>query len=309
MKTHSLLGAALLFTALSSFSFSALAGADIPPPPPLPDAQGTPADLRYGYDAPSSEMDFNVPQVPPASFEDVPAPAAPIPNVGLADDTPPPSSSQDEVIDQFFSTTTILPEEPKPNPELVMEEPVEAAKPEPKKKISRNVSRPGAYTLLKKRRIDFHSVILPESLYRKAYGLENRHLPQQQTYSDLQDYLALAIMRGDLNQIRALVGRGADIHLSSPNGETYLILAARYQQADAVRWLLQNGVQAQAADASGITALHYAAKGNNHIIANLLLRYGANPNAADMSGHTPLTYAEYNGAMSTAEVLRAFGAS
>jgi len=298
------------FLLCTVFCSPAWAGSDIPPPAPLPPQEAL-AEPGLAYQTPSNEMDFLVPKVPEASFDPAPPPAPPAPEPASADGFPALPASPGapvEKIDQFFSTTTILPDEPPAPPPVEAAKVPEETKPVKKKSVRRSYVARG-YTLQKKREITFHSVVLPETLYRKAYDRENRHLPIQMTYGDLQETLALAVMRGDVTSMRAIVQRGADIHQASPTGESYLIIAARYQQPDAVRWLLQNGAEPQISDAYGGTALHYAARANHHVIANLLLRYGANPNATDRQGATPLSYATYSGALSTAEILRAFGAA
>lgn len=278
---------------------------EMPPPPSMPAASGEALPITHTYDKPSNEMDFSVKPQGPANFEEMPPPPVP---PSAASTLEPTASSPGDSMDQFFSTGTVMPPEEKPQPVTTTTEAAPLSAPVTPKKPTRRWVVPN-YKLEKKKNIAFRSVRLPEPIYRADYDRDNRHLPVALYESSLQEYLALAVARGNLDQMRALFMRGASIHALTPSGETYLTLAARMQKTDALRWLLQQGANADAVDTQGMTALHYAAQANNGVMTNLLLRYGANPNATDRSGHTPLSYAAARGATNTASMLRSFGAN
>ncbi|MBY0355181.1 MAG: ankyrin repeat domain-containing protein [Rickettsiales bacterium] len=248
------------------------------PPPPLPElTQEAPAMTRVS-DRPSDEMDFMTQPQAPATFE--PLPSAPTPSENAAapampDDAPPAlPAAPGEVMDQFFSTSTVMPDSPAAPSTEVAGPPIPTAMETPKPRTVRRYVAP-AFTLQKKRQISFHSVRLPETLYRASYDRHNRHLPVLRSETDVQRDLAQAVARGSLNDMRALVASGADIHAGSERGENYVVIAARSGQTDALRWLLQSGASAQATDLQGNTALHYATARNQPVMMNLLRRYGA----------------------------------
>lgn len=94
---------------------------------------------------------------------------------------------------------------------------------------------------------------------------------------------------GNLNRIRVLLARGAEISATDEDGENALVWAADGGQLRSIDFLLKHGVSA--ADKNGDVALFTAVDEGQTGILKSLLTYGANVNARDANGATPLTVA------------------
>lgn len=163
-----------------------------------------------------------------------------------------------------------------------------------------------------------------------------------QNASDGRTPLISAAARGDLEVVKLLVERGADVNVKDKKGYTALFHAieAMYEEVaqllmdqpnldpnarglngvtalmsyawrdktDAVRKLLDHGADVNAQDNDGDAALHGVAKSGNMEILNLLLDKGANPNLKNKLGGTPLMWAAVFGHEAAAQQLLARGA-
>lgn len=102
---------------------------------------------------------------------------------------------------------------------------------------------------------------------------------------------ALSVAAGQGNRIdfvRDLLDRGVDVN--SEFGGTPLMEAAYYGNLDTLKLLLERGANVKAVDKDGETVLHFAARGlgSQVEIVEILLGSGANVNAQDHDGRTPL---------------------
>jgi len=101
---------------------------------------------------------------------------------------------------------------------------------------------------------------------------------------------------GNIEQVKSLLSRGADVNAKDEQGQTALHLAVVKGHKNIVEFLLAKGAYIEAKDNAWRTPLHYAAgaghlygvTGGSKVIAQLLLDKGANINATDKLGQIPL---------------------
>jgi ankyrin repeat protein len=99
--------------------------------------------------------------------------------------------------------------------------------------------------------------------------------------------VADAAMRGDVETVRALVKRGADVNAAQGDGMTALHWAARMGDAALAEVLLSAGARTDAATRNGAyTALHLASRTGSAEVVRRLLKAGADPAAVTSAGGT-----------------------
>lgn len=127
----------------------------------------------------------------------------------------------------------------------------------------------------------------------------------QPSAEELGKILWEAARAGDSNTIGRLLKQGADIHTSTPSGETALHAAVAAGSWESAEILLQQGASINAATRNGWTPLHHAARFGQSRIAQLLLQHGANPKALtiDTPAKSALQMALDQGDLRTARVL------
>jgi uncharacterized protein len=128
---------------------------------------------------------------------------------------------------------------------------------------------------------------------------------------DKRGYTALS------HAIEAMYEDVADVLLSQPdldpnsrglNGSTALITYVWRDRKDAVQKLLDHGADVNAQDADGDTALHGVAQTGNVEVLKMLLAKGANTNTKNRQGGTPLMWAAAYGNVQIARSLLDHGA-
>jgi uncharacterized protein len=163
-----------------------------------------------------------------------------------------------------------------------------------------------------------------------------------QSVPDGRTALISAAARGDLQVVKALVERGADVNVKDNKGYTALnhAIEARYDEVsevllnhpqldpnargrngvttlmsyvwrerkDAVQKLLDRGADVNAQDNDGDAALHGAAQSGNVEIVDMLIAKGANLNLKNKQGGTPLMWAAVFGHEDAARRLLERGA-
>ncbi len=117
--------------------------------------------------------------------------------------------------------------------------------------------------------------------------------------------VADAAMRGQWDQVQALVDQGADVTTPQGDGMTALHWAARSGHAGTARLLLEAGANPGATTRNGAyTPLHLASQSGNASIVRDLLAAGADPNAPTSTGSAvPLHFAAASGSGETVTAL------
>ncbi len=94
-----------------------------------------------------------------------------------------------------------------------------------------------------------------------------------------------------------------NVNVVNKNGHTPLMDAAKEGDVEAVKDLLHRGADVDAKSSKGKTALHYAAANGKVEAVNLLIASGADLNARDRDWHTPLMLAAIYGCNHTVQAL------
>ena len=118
-----------------------------------------------------------------------------------------------------------------------------------------------------------------------------------------------AVLRGHLKVAEALLEGGALIDGQTSDLGTPLVLAAHVGNVEAVRFLIERGADVKRANAQGTTTLHVEAGWTDRPeIIDLLVKGGADVDARDDKGATPLFSAVLFGNLANAERLVTAGA-
>ena len=88
----------------------------------------------------------------------------------------------------------------------------------------------------------------------------------------------------DLDVVKLMVQRGADIHVRDPKQRTILHCAIMHKKHDIVKYILKLGCDVNDVDENGETPLHLIQEDMQ--CAKLLLENRANPNSQNMEGNT-----------------------
>ena len=113
-----------------------------------------------------------------------------------------------------------------------------------------------------------------------------------------------AAKTGNVEAVKDLVKRGADLEAKSEKAKTALHYAAANGHVDVVNVLLEHGAVVDARDRDWRTPLMLAAiYGCNHTVQSLVNR-GADVNARTLAGNTAMDYAENNNHPLTLALLK-----
>jgi ankyrin repeat protein/type II secretory pathway component GspD/PulD (secretin)/beta-lactamase regulating signal transducer with metallopeptidase domain len=99
-----------------------------------------------------------------------------------------------------------------------------------------------------------------------------------------------AVAYGDIEQVRLLLLKDANVREKDDNGLTALHVAAEYGHRNIAELLLTKDVDVNAKGSGDWTALHSAAVHGYTDLAELLIAKGADVNAKDKNGKTPLHF-------------------
>jgi serine/threonine protein kinase len=114
--------------------------------------------------------------------------------------------------------------------------------------------------------------------------------------------LLTAIAAGNLEQVKSLISKGADVNAVSADGTTPLMLAAE-SNAPIVEALLAAGAQVETQDTRGRTALYRASAEGKEDAMRLLIDRQANVNTRAGDLKTPLIEAVANGKLGATQLL------
>lgn len=92
----------------------------------------------------------------------------------------------------------------------------------------------------------------------------------------------------NLDLLRELLKRGADVNLRTGAGEHPLTLALRFQKVTSAIALLKEGADPNAMEADGTTPMHFACQMGDVSLFRLLWSKGGDPSHVNSSGFTPL---------------------
>ncbi|XP_043096547.1 ankyrin repeat domain-containing protein 31 isoform X2 [Puntigrus tetrazona] len=100
--------------------------------------------------------------------------------------------------------------------------------------------------------------------------------------------LHLAVMKGDIQDVKDLITVGASVNIQDYAGWTPLHEAVQRNKYDMTESLLEAGAKVNCRGDNGITPLHDAIECQYHKIVDLLLKYGADPLLKSDRGMTPI---------------------
>lgn len=119
-----------------------------------------------------------------------------------------------------------------------------------------------------------------------------------------QTPLIAAVGQNQVECVKLLVARGADVNLADHAGWSPLIHAAYFGSGNEVLGLLiDHGAKVDAQNNRGLTALYLASAAGHEPQVQLLLAHGANPAIASASGYTPVRVAQLRGLSKIVELL------
>jgi ankyrin repeat protein len=103
--------------------------------------------------------------------------------------------------------------------------------------------------------------------------------------------LLVAVDEGDVERVKTLLDRGANVNERGMKGETALMMAAARGYVDVARVLVKSGADVAATCSAGLTALMSAASARQEEMVTFLLDNGADVNRKGPSGSTALLLA------------------
>ena len=131
----------------------------------------------------------------------------------------------------------------------------------------------------------------------------NQALLESSNQDELDKRLLAAAEKGDIEEVRNLLDRGAEVDSRNRGGETPLHKAAKNGHIEVARLLLDRGARIDAVDGFKMTPLHWAAWSGRSGVAILLLYKGARVDAEDHFKRAPLYKAVDHGHRETAKLF------
>lgn len=109
-------------------------------------------------------------------------------------------------------------------------------------------------------------------------------------FADVNEDMFMAAQRGDVEKVRALLEKGADINYKDAMvlGHTPMTIAAAWGHTEVVSLLLDHGASVDQQNEDGVSALQCAASTAKSEMVKLLLDRKADVNHRDKNGRTPL---------------------
>ncbi len=125
---------------------------------------------------------------------------------------------------------------------------------------------------------------VPAALVLTARAQTEAPMPETKSTHPLHE----AAAAGDVDQVKLLISKGADVNEKDKDGRTPLHAAAWRARKEVAAVLLAHGANINEADGSGQTPLHLAANFGIRFVPEFLLAQGARIDARDKAGNTPL---------------------
>jgi len=117
----------------------------------------------------------------------------------------------------------------------------------------------------------------------------------QLAFAGINKDLRIATKTNNVESVKSLITKGADIESTNKKGKTPLIIAAQFNALDAAKVLVEAGANLNVQHNNGGTPLFFAAKNDSVKVAQLLLANGANSTIKNTEGYTPYEIARENG--------------
>ncbi|KAJ5903624.1 Short-chain dehydrogenase/reductase SDR [Penicillium tannophilum] len=121
--------------------------------------------------------------------------------------------------------------------------------------------------------------------------------------------LLTLVRKGEIDLIKGVLKKGANVNTQDPNGQTALIIATSFGNEEVVSLLLKCKAKTDLKGKDGETALSVAAQKGYQNIAKLLLLQGASPNGPHIRGKSALSQAVTCGNLSMTALLLRHGAT
>jgi serine protease inhibitor len=123
----------------------------------------------------------------------------------------------------------------------------------------------------------FVLMFLPFSCSKKSTGTE--------------EVLFTAVRKGNIEQVRLLISKGADVNIKNNVYCTPLHYAAEYGHLVVTELLIANGADINAQTMNNLTPLHMAARRGHYNVVDLLMEKGADIDIKTKKGQTALDFA------------------
>ncbi|MEM4137926.1 MAG: ankyrin repeat domain-containing protein, partial [Candidatus Anstonellaceae archaeon] len=99
--------------------------------------------------------------------------------------------------------------------------------------------------------------------------------------ANLSELLILVSKSGDIQQVKQLIEKGANINSTDKYGYTPLHFAAKSGNTKVAEFLIKSGSDVNAKNKDGYTPLHFAAQSGNIELAEFLIKSGSDINDKD----------------------------
>jgi len=106
------------------------------------------------------------------------------------------------------------------------------------------------------------------------------------------------------NQKVKLILEKHSIDATDGDGRTALINATAYHNIEVIKWVLSKGADVNFQDRVGYSALHFAAQNGAFDLAKILIENGANVNIQDIYGNIPLWTSMFNSKLAINSITR-----
>jgi ankyrin repeat protein len=121
--------------------------------------------------------------------------------------------------------------------------------------------------------------------------------------------LVVAARNDDLQTVRSLIAKRANVNEPARDGSTALLWATYHANLEMVRALIDASAPVNAPNHYGITPLLQASRAGDAALISTLLKGGADPAASHPDGETPLMAASRSGRLDAVKLLLAAGAN
>lgn len=120
--------------------------------------------------------------------------------------------------------------------------------------------------------------------------------------------LVQASIDGDLNEVKLLVGEGADLEIRNNEGWTPLMVAAYYGYIDIAKFLVGSGAKVDVQNNKKFTALMHSASKGHYAMSKYLVDSGSNVNTVNDRNEGALVWAVKSGNFDIVKLLVESGA-